>query len=105
MFVSWYLHNHTTSPYIVVFQSGRKTTFAITTTLRINPIDSYKVGLVRKHTILCFGIWAVSRQSYTFMKADIVSMIEVLESNLVLSQSIFPLIPMKSYKGVSDFPI
>ena len=93
MFASLYLHNHTSSynaPYIIVIRAGGTTTFSLTTTPTNAHIKSYKVGFLPTHTIFSFGIWPISPQSFTLMKADIAQMIEHLEANLLLSDSIFP---------------
>ena len=78
------------APYIIVFTSGGTTTFSLTTTPTNIPIKNYKVALLPMHTIFSFGIWRISLPSFRFTKGDIAHMIDLLEANLVLSNSISP---------------
>ena len=93
MFAALYLHNHTSSynaPYNIVIHAGGTTTFSLATTPTNIHIKSYKIGLLPMHTIFCFGVLAISLQSFTLMKGDIAQMVDLLEANLLLSYRIFP---------------
>ena len=88
-----------------MIRSGGTTTFSLNTTPINIPIKSYKVGFLPMHMFFSFIIWPISTQSFKLMKADIAQMIDHLETIFSSLRAAFHLIPLKSYKAVSDFPI
>ena len=108
MFLSLYLHNHTTSyivPYSIVILYGGTTTFSLTPTPTNIPIKSNRVGLLPMVRIFGFSVWPISPPSFRFMKGDIAQMIDLLEPYLLLSYIIFPPHAHQKLSGVFDFPI
>ena len=108
MFASLYLHNKTSSlspPYSIVFQSVGPTTFFLIITPTITPIKSYKVGIQPMHPISSFAILPKSQQSFRLIKGDIARLIESSMRMFVSRTASFYLIPIKGYKGYSDFTI
>ena len=93
MLVSLYLHNHKilfNTPYSIVFRSRGAKTFSLITRPKNARVKSYNVSLVYIHTILTFGIWPISVQSFILTNGDIAQIIHLLKSNLVPFESIFP---------------